>query len=87
MSDQSERQWHLDRRVPIAIIVAIGMQTVGITWWAATLSERVAHLEKEVASRDHFRDRITVVETQQLELKAGQRRIEGKLDRLLSPPR
>ncbi len=87
MSDDTERQWHLDRRVPLAIIVAIGFQTAGATWWAATLNERVAQLEQEVASRDHFRDRLTIVETQQRELKAGQRRIETKLDRLLSPPR
>lgn len=87
MSNDPDRQWHLDKRVPIAIIFAIGVQSASIAWWAATLDSRVSYLEQEVASRDHFRDRITVVETQQRELKAGQQRIENKLDRLLSPPR
>ena len=81
---EPDRHWHLDKRVPIAIIFAIMTQTAGITWWAARLDSRVAMLEAEVASRDKFRDRITIVETKMIELTNGQRRIEGKLDRLIS---
>jgi hypothetical protein len=42
--------WHLDKRVPIAIITAIAVQTFGIVWWAATLSARV-----DVNARDFDR--------------------------------
>jgi TolA-binding protein len=42
--------WHLDKRVPIAIITAIAVQTFGIVWWAATLSARV-----DVNTRDFDR--------------------------------
>lgn len=30
--------WHLDRRIPGALILAVMLQTAGIVWWAATLS-------------------------------------------------
>lgn len=33
--------WHLDRRVPIAMIMTIAAQTVGAIWWAATMNSAV----------------------------------------------
>jgi hypothetical protein len=43
-----EKAWHLDRRVPVALILAVlGQGAVGI-WWMAGLSSRVAHLETSV---------------------------------------
>lgn len=40
--------WHLDKRVPIALIIAIAMQTMGIVWWASSLDHRVRTIEREV---------------------------------------
>jgi len=36
-----DKHWHLNRRVPIALIITIIMQTIGIVWWATSLSARV----------------------------------------------
>ncbi|MBX9596137.1 MAG: hypothetical protein K2X46_17360 [Roseomonas sp.] len=33
--------WHLDKRVPIALILAVAVQTAGMVWWAGQLSARV----------------------------------------------
>lgn len=41
-------QWHLDRRVPVALLVAILVQTSGAFWWAASISERVGQLERDI---------------------------------------
>lgn len=41
-----EREWHLDKRVPIALIITLMAQTAGIVWWASALSSRVGVLEK-----------------------------------------
>jgi hypothetical protein len=41
--------WHLDRRVPIAIITALAVQTAGIVWWAASLSARVDTNARDIA--------------------------------------
>ena len=40
MAAQTE-QWHLDKRVPIALIFAIALQTGGALWWAASIQTRV----------------------------------------------
>jgi selenophosphate synthetase-related protein len=44
-----QQAWHLDRRVPIALIVALAVQTSGIVWWAANLSARVDVHARDIA--------------------------------------
>jgi hypothetical protein len=44
--EHSDRKWHLDKKVPIALILAIGMQTAGAIWWARGLDARISALEK-----------------------------------------
>ena len=33
--------WLLDKRVPIALIVTLGLQTCGVVWWVAGVNARV----------------------------------------------
>jgi ABC-type transporter Mla maintaining outer membrane lipid asymmetry ATPase subunit MlaF len=37
--------WHLDRRVPVALILSILLQTGAGFWWASSINERVNTLE------------------------------------------
>lgn len=41
-----EREWHLDKKVPIALIVTIAIQTGCVFWFAARLDHRVEALER-----------------------------------------
>jgi len=50
----SDQQWHLDKRVPVAIIFAILLQSMGGVWWASSLNERTAQIERRL---DGFSDR------------------------------
>ncbi len=40
--------WHLDKRVPVAIIFAIVVQTAGALWWAASMTERMGQIERRM---------------------------------------
>ena len=40
--------WQVDRHIPLALILTIAIQTVGVVWWAATLTGRVNDLEAKV---------------------------------------
>ena len=41
MSDmQADTAWHLDKRIPIALVVTILLQTSAIVWWAAGVNVR-----------------------------------------------
>lgn len=44
--------WSLDKKVPLALIIALIIQTVGISWWAATLSSQVTYLESRVTKAE-----------------------------------
>lgn len=57
-----DRHWHLDRRVPIALMLSIAFQTGIFIWWAAQLSERVNTLERGAISSAPNSDRITRME-------------------------
>jgi Tfp pilus assembly protein PilN len=75
----------------VALIAAIMMQTIGIVWWAATLSARVDVLEERIRAARNNESRIVRLEANQTavyqrldRIEALSRRIEIKLDRLLT---
>lgn len=43
----SDKEWHLDKKVPIALIGAIALQTGAALWWASGLNTRVGQLEMQ----------------------------------------
>ena len=49
-SDQLDNKWHLDKRVPLSIIIAILIQTVYFTVFITKLDSRVGVLEKDSAN-------------------------------------
>ena len=55
--------WHLDKKVPIALIASILIQTAGIVWWGATTSERVNALERKADAVAPQAERLARVET------------------------
>ena len=48
MSDVKKESWHLDKRVPIALISVLLIQTFGGIWWAATLTSTVEHNSENI---------------------------------------
>lgn len=58
----SDARWHLDKRVPIAMLLALIAQTGTGFWWAATTSERINNLEKRAEFSAPQADRLTRVE-------------------------
>lgn len=63
-TDESQDwQWHLDKKVPLALIVTIIAQTMAIVWWAATASARLDQLERQVNTAAPQVERIIRLET------------------------
>ena len=44
MAEYNEQAWHLDKKVPLAMIFAIAMQTALGVWWAAGLAASVTQI-------------------------------------------
>ena len=86
MNNTEEEPWHLDKRVPVALIFTLLVQTAGIVWWASSITERVVRLEHESVRSLTDDGRQFRLETQMsnvadalLEAKATLRRIEDGL--------
>lgn len=77
--DPASTSWHLDKRVPAALIFAIvGVffgQTFAIGVWVSQISERLSSVERTIDSSRDITGRIVKVE-------AILERVERKLDRL-----
>ena len=77
MAYQKE-QWHLDKRVPVAIIFAIFMQTTGAIWWASSIQSRVSTNETSIARlTDSSEDLRDAVHEQAIQLGRIEEQITG----------
>lgn len=87
--------WHLDKRVPVAIIVTIFLQTFGVIWWAAMTQAQtnantaaIASLTLLVAANDQksqpLRDTVIEVATQVKMMSQTLDRQTTVMDRLSS---
>lgn len=82
MSDQREH-WHLDRKVPIGIIVVLLAQGAGGLWFLSKLESRVFALEsKEVSQRDRDDRQDNAVKDAMAAFARQLERMDAKLDRL-----
>lgn len=45
--------WPLDKRVPVALVLSLLLQTAGAIWWAATINHRVSELERDMTTLLH----------------------------------
>jgi hypothetical protein len=84
MSEPQDNKWHLDRKVPLALIFAIIVQTIILVSWVSVLGERVSSLERARDATAPQSDRLTRVEVKIEGIQATTERIERLIRR--EPP-
>lgn len=60
--DNDDRQWHWDKRVPIALIITLAIQTAGLAYWGGTLTTRLDQVERRVETSAPQAERIIRLE-------------------------
>lgn len=85
----SDGGWHLDKRVPIALIVTLVLQAVVFTRFLVAMDYRIASLESSALKTEDIPTDLAVVKQQISsmhedigDLTEQQTRIESKIDRL-----
>jgi uncharacterized coiled-coil protein SlyX len=76
--------WHLDKRVPIGLILTIIIQTVYMTWWASKIDSRVSVLESNSSSQELD---VTSLSSQLTALNISLARLEVRQESLQSDVR
>ena len=79
--DPAAGSWHWDKRVPVALIVTIGVQTIGVVWWASGINTRVEQLERQFLLTVPHAERIIRLEENVIGIKDGIADIKGILRR------
>jgi hypothetical protein len=82
---ETDAAWHLDKKVPIAMIMAIVFQTGGMVWWAASASERLNALERKAEVAAPQAERLARVETKLESVQDGILEIKSILRKEPSP--
>jgi hypothetical protein len=80
MSDREG--WHLDKRIPLALIGIILLQTGVFGTWVGAISARVAAVEAWQVSNQKIDTRLAVLENQNTEIRRTLDAIEITLRRL-----
>ena len=93
MTEEEKPHWTVDRRIPLAFVIAIVLQTIAFIYvgsvWKADTDNRLANLEKfeaiVSASRPISLNRITVLEQKFDFIQQTLQRIERKLEQPGTP--
>ena len=70
-----------EKRLPAALVAAFLLQTAGALFWAGSAAERLAGLERIVASDQAAIEKVAVLEEQARTIRETLDRIEFKLDK------
>lgn len=85
-TDKPHEPWHLDKRVPIALILAILAQTFAAVWWAASVNSQVMgqqmQIDRQEASIQRLRDSTQTQEVSSARLSQELSDVQRTLARL-----
>lgn len=75
--------WSLDKRIPVALVFTIIVQTAGGIWWASTINERVNMLTQQQTINANLVERVVKVEVLSVQNQNTLDKIDRKLDGFL----
>lgn len=83
--DDPERHWHLDRKVPLALVYLLIGQFLGAVVFASNLTSQQTNLEKRlmVIENQRVSERLVSLESQMADTKALLQRVDTNLLRLV----
>ena len=82
--EMAREQWHLDKKVPLGIIIALVIQTITFftiaAAWKTSVDVRIERLEETAVDSNKQADRILILEQKFSYIVESLGRIEKKLD-------
>lgn len=69
------------RKIPVAVIAALAVQTAGALVWAGGAAARIATLEDRIGEQRQVAERLARLEEQSMATRAAVERIEAQLER------
>lgn len=83
---EEKEQWHLDKKVPIALIFAIVVQSFAAIWWAASVDARLTYAEDTVIkltlNLDKTEDKANITNERMARVEGMLESIDSRLERI-----
>lgn len=77
--DEEAPGWRVDRHIPLALVMAIVVQTVAVGIWIGMISSRLSEVEKKVDGLSGYYERVIRMEADVYSVKTS----VGKIETLL----
>lgn len=58
-----DKNWRVDKHIPLALILAILVQTATLAWWASGVDHRLDALEHQTVNTNSQSERLVKLET------------------------
>jgi len=88
MKPDLETSWHLDRRVPLALIITLAIQTMTVVWWASgvniTINQHALRIEQLAARADSAAQAASAQAIQLARIEEGLSGLRQDINRLLN---
>lgn len=59
--EDQESTWRIDKHIPLAVILAIVVQSGSLVWYAAKMDSRVAVLESQMQANQMLLNQISTI--------------------------
>jgi len=79
------RRFEFDRRIPLALLFGLLLQTGGVLFWAGSAAERINEVERQTRANTSVIERVVRLESEVTAQHETLARIETKIDRLTAP--
>jgi len=79
VNNNNDNHWSVDKRIPLALILTLLLQTGGFAFWMGQLTTRLAQVEKTVDAGATNGDRLTRVEVKLETINSAINRVENQL--------
>lgn len=79
---ESDNHWHLDKRVPVAMIATMLLWIFSAAWWGSNLETRIVTLEELATKNQTVEARLSRIEESQQWLKEIIKRIDSRLEKM-----
>ena len=86
MANEIDKHWHLDRRIPIALIIGLLAQAATFVWWAGQTASQIEYDRRDINRNTHRIDRLETANADTRErmiaIEAGLKYLSTQLEAL-----
>lgn len=79
---REQDHWTVDKRIPLALLIALLINIGSWVWWASDLSSRMNNVERQAETQENLKERVIALEIVLSRLDTTVTKLDETLDDL-----